>query len=1563
MNIKRKKIISSLTAIVSLIIFIISFKTLNKSLAEEEKYYLNAILYNTAQYASGGTGTKLTESGITISNWDFNTSKYLQIDPKVPADGNIYKVQIILPQEMYIVGTELTAPAGYSNVEFVKNEAISVNGGEGTYNLKDKSGTATYTLNYMAESGSIQLELRYDTTLWDEQKNSPITTNDVSPIIVKLIKDEAGTETEIKKVSVSKITSGKELPKSQSFYYSATGITSTSGPVELLIGNRITSTYSYAVNDLYANENNFFSELRFSIKLPTCTYNGKNYYLDIDPDTIAMNSMKTKTYNYSIDNSQEGVTDIILENAYFGRSGILLIYKFEDLPDELKEKDKSDFPMLFSNGKLTIYGNGKNGNNDIELRSVNLYNVTYSKEPESKIAISNSNRNISIVDRPIDTENEFGGAVYGLGGARIANSGTGDSDSKKFRYEFDSENTGKIKVTTVNVHADLVSPNIMIKYTLVDDDGKRVYLDTEGNRVTEETEGAIGEWEYSLNNTYNGKTNIDNLSNKFMRSMLPETQQKYYFKTIEYTLAQIKAKARLFSPTGGDGLTSAGNFFGYVSDDVTTSIEVLSKFYMISADSDVIEDSKEIKAITVTTNSTAFGVSNVTINKTSMFAGENCIIAGRITSSSYPYGTGGWLTGIRLGLLLPQGVTINSDSISIKTYKNVPISDIEFTSREVENGKILWLIKLPEDFYIGYAKEDMTALANGDYISFSMQLNTSYTMNTTTVFARDTLFAAGYNQINAAGGAWNWASAVDTYDLNENGSKTDRIAGVNSTNNPSCQIISQNALLDVTDSIAVTSNNETGSEGSEVDLNTKDDIVTYNLKINSASGGQVQEFAYYIPIPKQDTVIDRFLIDKGGEEDGFEFALIGNATTVGKDLFTIGYSFEKNLTYSTAQNVTTWYTKEDIEADSTLKWEDVTMIKLISKTSVIENGDYATVSLKMKYNGQFFGEEAGMTNIWHSGGYYIHINGNRETAGNYATQGCTAIIKYNAGNMSEDITLTASKTGIPQIEGNVNERKVGPNIFPNFRRAHTFSIEKIETYNVILQTKNYINSNQDMAAIDANKTFGITVSINGKPEIDIVNNNLNEEIGTTIINQAPYFNFKIYNAEKLTDNSTSRYIIVTLKSDNGAIYTQKIIINREIEKASDPKLAIVSGKNYITFDENAQTVTISQDSSFTAQFVTKYVPAIYNTHILEFSKALPSGSTVTLLNLTNENEPLYYYYISDGITTSIDFSKFLKMGTTETKNYEYYTDESEVEEKLLVIVDFENANSMIQTGTYTLKMRIESSIFDDSVSDPLTFITTLKRNFSINGADTTNFEEDYNLDYAISNQVGAESKYEGRKTAIVITMPTDTPIDTKLIINNSEYYLNKDKQFIIDLGDVEEKEQTVTMKFVSNILPDIEKNYLCNIAFWVSATANNLNPMMGEKIVEKNLVLKNLAKTKTALKVTDMSSRIIHVNELTNDVNITFNYLKANNCTLTIELMQKIGSGYQRVTDKINKVGNNTAHNMGVFTIQNPINGANTISLKLSNSTNIGTYRLMFRVNDENGNELLSVPYNFLVVE
>ena len=161
------------------------------------------------------------------------------------------------------------------------------------------------------------------------------------------------------------------------------------------------------------------------------------------------------------------------------------------------------------------------------------------------------------------------------------------------------------------------------------------------------------------------------------------------------------------------------------------------------------------------------------------------------------------------------------------------------------------------------------------------------------------------------------------------------------------------------------------------------------------------------------------------------------------------------------------------------------MIRLTVKENGIQNGDESRITAKFVYSGENFIADVGMQNIWHSGGFYKHINSDRESAGNFATDGASITINYEMNNLDE-LLLTAAKNMTPIISGNSNTDVLEKTNFPEFKNAHTFSVSDVETYNVNLETKEYILANTDMPGIDANRTFGITVKTENGEEKDIL---------------------------------------------------------------------------------------------------------------------------------------------------------------------------------------------------------------------------------------------------------------------------------------------------------------------------------------------------------------------------------------------------------------------------------------------------------------------------------------------
>ncbi len=1514
---------------------------------------LNVNLWDTTQY-SAGTGTQLTETGAVVNDWDFETSKYLQIDPTVPADGNTYVITVELPQEFYIVATELSVPSGYQNVNFTKNEEIVINESQ-KYTLQEYSGTAMYTLNNMGVSGTIQLGIGYDVVLWDKQENSALTPDGVNPITVKLSRKESdGTLTELNKVFISKAFAGIKNQDSVAVSGMLEGQTSALTSIVVEKDKRVKLVKTINNNDGLVRYK-YYKSAQITIKLPSYTDSEGNVcYLNFDESSLDLSKVSYTSRNVDISQIENGIITIDLVNPYW-YSGALVSFLVGPLPTELETIEKNSF--IFKNGTITTIVNGKNGNSNITYKTISIPSIEYQKENLENVVVSSQSKGVTIIERPDD-------AVSILGGIYLENKGTGESSQKNIDITFDTENTNLIKVTTINTFADTIQEYIDVKYTLVDENGERVYLDSNGNRVNESNNDAVGEWTYSVKNSYKNSTATSNLKNTITRSKLPESHRQYYFKSINYTLETINGQTRLYAPSAVLTLTAAGNFLGYVDDQNGNNNDKAStKMVVTSINSSIPNVEKTITTTLQNTSTPTYVIDNVAINKQTIQAGESVNISGKIVTPSYPYGNSTWLKRITLAFNLPKEIAINEQAIIIKNAKGQLISGITVATQDIGNGNVLWKIKLPEDICIGRATEEISTLASGDTLSFNIQLDTSYTMNALTIFAKDIVNVAGFKQINNASGSYSWASKVDTYDINENGSTTDKIGGMKSSNTTSCQIISQTATLDIQDSITVESIGNVSEENRNGIMYSIDDIVNYNLDIGCFSGGRAEGFNYYIPIPKKNATIDNFLIDNT-KNGMFEFILTDEPTITGSDIFELKYSFQEGITYTSAQQIENWYTIDQINSDDSLSIENVTMIKLNVKDVAIKNGDKTRITLKLKYAGQTFKEEAGMENNWHSGGYYKFINSGRETAGNFATEGVS--VTLNSIDIElEEITLTAARNMTPTGTGNVNSVIVPEDVFPVFENAHTFEITKVETYNVNLKTKAYMMNNPDMPGIDANKTFAITIAMDDK-EINILET-ANEKpisVGATQEKSSPSFTYKIYNADALNDNSQIRYIIVTLESENGLKLEQKININREVVQASDPQIAIVAGKRYVTFDDTTSEAVISQDSAFTAQFILEYIPDTYKDERIAFSNDLPIGTKIILENFTDYANPTYWYYSVNSPVSTIKLEDFVAMGKTGNDNYNMPKDLDIINEKLLVIVDFSQCTTCLSTNTYAINLQLtgKNTDIENFSSNDLKFTLKNKNTFVLNDISSVKMGENFKVNYSMSLTQGADTKYEGRKASLVITAPSNIPSDTMLTIENTIYNLNSEKQFIISLGDIKTQTSSLEMNLFSNMQPDNETTYEFDISLWISATANADAPKLGELIASRNVNVISNNELNPSLKVTKISSRVIKSDELNQSYTVDYKYIPDTDCKVTVELQQKIGSAYKKVTDKLNQVNGSTSHTIGVFDV-NATEGDNKLEFKLSSITEKSTYRIVFKVTDSNGTKILEVPYNFIVLD
>lgn len=1543
--------------IILLSTIIISFPkiyTLCADIVKPSNSFFEAKIYDNAQYNLGSSGIELTEQGVDITSWNYNNSKYLKITTNLPNDlvnsNNNVVIGIKLPKEFYFSVNDFLLPVGCNNVRFEKNDDFIVNTNY-TYHVNSHSGTVYYTINPGVTSITIQLEIKYDFELWNKLGHSLINQKNEKSILVKLYKQDSNEQL------ISKSVNNAYSEQEYNMIAGAIPYINNKrneGNVEVLYQNRKSeiirnSTYvmAKAQNEMKA----FFKELRFKFKLPEfIDKNNKKHYMEIDKSSIKFSLDTGGQAEYTIDESDliNGNTTIIIKNIYYETKGErIFIYGFK--PPEFE--NVGDLSVInFSKLSLDVCAVDNTGE-EHSIAKTNSRPINYWMKSEEKVEAVYNYRTVSYI-------NGFEKNVVGLGGFYIKNSGTADSNKKHIRIIFDNENTGYMQIVSVNLPIDVNRDEVEIKYHLVDENNVLVYKDENGNYISDNEKGV--NCELSIKLKPNNKT--DNCL-FFNRNLLPEKERKYFLKEVKYDINKIKAGEELFVSSARQSNNLRGNYSGYVKYKTRADKEAKAASKII-INSDGVEDKEYITNTYFTKEvESQYMISRVRINgsdnNTEVIAGNSINIGADIVVISYPYGYVPWIKNIVIGVLLPENININTDSIILKTAKNANIKPLKVESKDIYNGYKMWKIYVPSDIMIGYSNENFDPIGEGSYIKIDFKIDIDSNAEGQTVNLNKMLYLATVQTdkmdaiLNGSGGSYFWTRKKDEYDINENGRVNDIISGVNPSNKLSFKVIPQNEFFTVKDSINVND----GSESGKVDILNKDDLINYKLSLKFNDNVNFSRFAYYVPITKKSNINNNYMIKT--ENGIFDLALQGPVTMSDDSIYIAEYTFDKGITNENINNVN-W-----LFADKVTDFNNVTMVKIIQKKAGLINGSKTDINFKLKYLGNNFEEETGKRIEFRSaGGLRYSVNGN-VTDGIFPTNGVSVRIK--TVKELPDITLTAAPNRRPEVMGDSNFASFDTKRFAVWNNLHKLRITNIETNNVVLKSKDDINNNLDIDGNIANNTFGINLSVNNK-SVDLIQNadftkfEKDFNFGSGI---SDVWEYNIYNGNNLSDNVTDRYIIITYESDKGLILKQKIIINREIRKAISPTYSIVPGYRYRAFDEQQENIGVNKKSSVTMQFVLNYIPNFYSDQKLKFNKKLPVGTKITFYDYVKDSNPTYWYYKVDRPVDFIDISEFNKMGYTN-KKYGKLDESNFIKEVYMFVFDFKDAE-IADMDNITTMLEMNSTKVEKYFSKEL--ITRFYPNYSFDLGkivDTQNINNDINLSYNVNlfgEGINYNTYFNNKKLSYVITTDEDFPSDAYMESKNGsdiiKYFRNSKNQFIIPAGDMSEYlNNNRKFKFIVNGLL-AKKKYNLKIDLMASATSDGDSPFSGDILATKNVILEN-NNISPAIEILEMNDRVISNSDLSKNQVIRLKYLKSDGVKLTIELQKKVGNDYNTLPDKLISVNGNTGNNNGVFDI-NLKNGDNDLSLKFLNDMSVGTYRLLFKVIDDKGNMIYEVPYGFII--
>ncbi len=362
----------------------------------------------------------------------------------------------------------------------------------------------------------------------------------------------------------------------------------------------------------------------------------------------------------------------------------------------------------------------------------------------------------------------------------------------------------------------------------------------------------------------------------------------------------------------------------------------------------------------------------------------------------------------------------------------------------------------------------------------------------------------------------------------------------------------------------------------------------------------------------------------------------------------------------------------------------------------------------------------------------------------------------------------------------------------------------------------------------ANSTFGLSMTSSNKGWLNWGSTSFysNEQTpygGTTYYigdnsNEAPSLLFYLNHFKNLTETRDMGTVAIQLmaitKIDDINSQLQRIVITVNLSTAiyttSEYEGTMTPGKKYELF--TSTTTKITDDSSLSAYYsLYSHGNNLYRTgykHVLTSNYALPTGTKLTLIDLSLTT-PRYYYYevtssdeaafqqeLSRYNEVSYPLSKFKLMDTVSNNNYSdstmnslYYNGEDTLEE-FIVQIDFANAN--INSNVYDRYLYPE---LQDSSGNLIIGALAIQRDnlkFSLYNDAASLIE--------VNASVDNNTFYNGSKAPIYVESSLLTEEESSDIIYDTKYYEDYMGLVIYLTHEVNNGSSTSIEKVSGNIL-------------------------------------------------------------------------------------------------------------------------------------------------------------------
>ncbi len=1475
----------------------------------------SAWLYDNNAYTSG---TELT-SGINdvSTSWSHDqTGRNLVIKPNfTEATGGTIEITLPIGMQLYGEKTYTLAGGNITDVTFSVLNDLDGTGGQGVgsyYNRK--TGTLTYTFNELTtNTDTIVIPVQYDVYIWD--KNTLTNTNftDGIPPIEIVMTEGSNTYTKtLDDVKFGKIYSNL-----------GTQVVRWYLPGQVLLDAE-QSMHRDEIRQFWG----YWESVEIVYHLPTKNGGYATY----------LGESSTSTAN--------NVDGIIIDTSDPSK----VVYKIDDLYHKAGYYYLA--PLLNFSSEVFAPADVLYFNLEIRATShggkVLEYDVRDSVKVSNGAEINVYGPNSSIYKDVSDTVESQ------LGHISLANAGLEVSNKIDMEYNFDINNVvnarNNIDVTAVSL-PQVANTTFTATYTLVDKNNNIVATDEEISI----TSGHL--------NTSGGIITIPMVVNdynaKHPDAMLDAEQVN--FKTIKYSIDSVPISTTLYVSSAALSNQAAGNFYGQYTG-VGNSVQSMLTVTEYNKDGSVKKSTN--KTVTLnpsTTNSNSLYVRSVYANDYSINAGEKIGITTVLNVHDYPYGTAQYVETPVLYFLAPKGIWVEEDTIVVKRNSEV----FSFVYEEMEvgvAGQNLYSITVTDTaarFGGSYFDENGVFKKAGDLggVTITFDIATDPSLDFTSEKFSNMLFTRDLNSKVSIHGQY---IVKEPYDF-ENDGIIDNV--VKSLSTSAINIYANTNNFEFENEISY-NNGEYKSSSTSYILsdetgNFSSGIASYRVKIINDSSGLVagEDFYHYIAVPKPGVTYPN---EMNVQNENLKFSLVNEPIIYDQngDVYDFLYTTSTDLVDSEGNLKLTIDDFVPIEEITNIS--DVTMIRVTGiDNSILRSNTKDVIEMNFVYEKTNLndGYDSGKKITFNSYGWQKYLDGGAENTGNEytITNSVSAQIRYIT-NYEETVLVTYEDTNLDEVSFSL------PAYFEN-KEMHILGISE---YNLNLVNNSEILS--DELSNDISKTdndFSIVVNYNSVSYELADYNNTPMSLGTVLKDTSSEIKFTINGYNNIVDISSTKYVEIYLGDDVGIKYKIILNVDRNSPYLIDVNNSIVAGSYYKVISSATDTINITNNSSFTAQYNVNYDSSLGTPLSLNFSNNFPVGSVIKMIDITglsvdiNENynfTPSYYYYKVESDTSSILLTDFVSH-----ENNDNYILGDTGDKKYIFVADFIDGNLL--AGNFVLSLK--DSEFNINVENKREFYITSNNSKYI----LADGKMDVNITISDSLVTGTDSAYQNSIFGLKISFDGEIPPGTYIemgekiyLLEDSNVILNTDNYFLIPLGNIED---------ISDVKYTLHSRGAELLTTKINHSLVNVYEPLSEEFVTDSSDIEIYSKDRPAMKLEFTNgTQLISSNTLSN-VDLIFNYIDyddSTNFTARLYLLEKSNGVYFKEDDLIENVtidgeSYNPVQGTVVFS---PVDLNTKADIKLNLiDTNLAinkTYRVVIETNHLGETKYQEV-INFIVIE